>query len=119
MILCANECPLSRWKGFFFACRTAVRTQAGLKVAEFILPLLVLDRICFATPKDEEVIRREFLKVLSFGSTPTASMEKTEREKAVNAVFNVVDTLRKNVCCDHYVFWLSALFYELSYGRMG
>lgn len=93
MILCANECPLSRWKGFFFACRTAVRTQAGLKVAEFILPLLVLDRICFGTPKDEEVIRREFLKVLSFGSTPTASMEKTEREKAVNAVFNVVDTL--------------------------
>jgi hypothetical protein len=83
---------LSRWKDFFFACRSAVRTQAGLSVAEFILPLLILDRICFGTSQDEVLIREELLEVLSFDLS--SCMGQEDHQKAADAVFTVIDTLR-------------------------
>ena len=89
----SRDCSLSRWSSLFFACRTAVRTQAGLKVAEFILPLLILDRICFGNAQDEEHIRQEIIAVLTFDTKPNVAMSQTERQKAVNALFMVVDTL--------------------------
>jgi serine/threonine-protein kinase ATR len=93
MVLSANNSALSRWKDFFYSCRTAVRTPAGLKIAEFILPLLVLDRICFGTTQDEELIRQEFSEVLTFDPKLAVPMDDTDRQKAVNALFTVIDTL--------------------------
>jgi serine/threonine-protein kinase ATR len=93
MVTRSKDCALSRWNDFFFACRTAVRTQAGLKAAEFILPLLVLDRICFGNAEDEEMVRQEIIDALSFDTQSSVIMDLSERQKAVNALFITIDTL--------------------------
>ena len=93
MIARSRDCALSRWRAFFFACRTAIRTQAGLQVAEFIFPLLVLDRICFGDSEDKAVIREEIADVLRFESQITLCMALMERQKVANVLFMVFDTL--------------------------
>ena len=92
MILKTKDCPLSRWKDFFFACRIAVRSLAGLETAEFILPLLVLDRICFGSVEEFESICQEFLRILDFDSD-SSLMDSSERQKAVGGFFAMIDTL--------------------------
>ena len=94
MEMSARDSARSRWHELFHACRTAVRTHAGLNVAEFILPILILDRLCFGNDMDEEIIRREIIDVLNFQSSTEVLMHHTERQKAVNVVFTVIDTLR-------------------------
>ena len=117
----ANERSL--WSKFFYACRSAIRSQgelkndieyplvmcppypyfcrffsylaAGISVAEFILPVIVLDTVCFGEKEDLDVIVSEFLEVLSFDiENLPALMQPREREKAVNAVFTLLDVLR-------------------------
>ncbi|KAL7541357.1 hypothetical protein ACHAXR_011755 [Thalassiosira sp. AJA248-18] len=90
----------SVWRDFFHACRSAIRCKPGVAVAEFFLPFLVLDAMCFGERSDEDVIIDEFLHVLSFdcdGSRKAAvsPMNLKEREKAANAVFTVMDVLRQ------------------------
>ena len=92
MIIKAKNCALSRWKDFFFACRTAVRSLAGLEAAEFIFPLLVLDRICFGPAEEFELICKEFLQILKIDSN-MARMEHSERQKTVGGFFAMMDTL--------------------------
>ena len=69
---------------------------AGIGVAEFILPVLVLDAICFGEKDDQNVVIAEILAVLSFDDEqPTnPSMQLREREKAVNAVLTIFDVIR-------------------------
>jgi hypothetical protein len=88
----SKECALSRWKDFFFACRTAVRSLAGLETAEFIFPLLVLDRICFGSAEELELICQELRQVLDFKSD-SAQMELSDRQKAVGGFFKMMGTL--------------------------
>ena len=93
----SNANKNSVWGDFFHACRSAIRSRAGLGVAEFLLPLFVLDAVCFGEKKmksDEDMIVDEFLRVLSFEDTDAGLMNLREREKAVNAVFTVMDVLR-------------------------
>lgn len=92
MIIKAKDCALSRWKDFFFACRTAVRSTAGLEIAEFIFPLLVLDRICFGSTEEVDLLCQEFRQVLDFESN-SAIMEINDRQKSVGGFFNMIDTL--------------------------
>ena len=92
MIWKTKDCPLSRWKDFFFACRIAVRTRTCLETAEFILPLLVLDRICFGSVEEFESICQEFLQILDIDSE-SARMDSSERQKAVGEFFSMIDTL--------------------------
>ena len=92
MITKSNECALSRWKDFFFACRTAVRSLAGLETAEFIFPLLVLDRICFGSAEELELICQELRQVLDFESD-SVRMELSDRQKAVGGFFKMMGTL--------------------------
>lgn len=70
-----------------------------MSLAEFILPLLVLDRMCYGNSNDERAVVQEFLDVLDFSSEAQpgswkSKMSQTERQKAVNAVFMVLDTLQ-------------------------
>ncbi len=88
----ASDLTLNGWRDFFFACRTAIRTEAGLNVAEFIIPLLVLDRICFGTSEERLLIYRELAEILEVKTT--VFMDNTDRQKAVNLVFTIMDTLR-------------------------
>lgn len=92
MIWKTKDCPLSRWKDFFFACRILVRSRSGLEAAEFVLPLLVLDRICFGSVEEFESICQEFRLVLDFNSD-SALMDSSERQKAVGGFFSMIDTL--------------------------
>lgn len=62
-------------------------------MAEFILPVLVLDMVCFGEIDDQNTITNEFLSALSF-EEDSSSMQPREREKAVNAVFATMDIIR-------------------------
>ena len=91
----SNANKKSAWGDFFHACRSAIRSQSGVGVAEFLLPLFILDAICFGTKIDGETIIDEFHHVLKFDGV--CPMDLKEREKAANSVFTVMDVLR---------FWL-------------
>ena len=90
MIIKSKNCSDSRWKDFFYSCRTATRSETGLNVAEFIVPLLVLDRLCFGKQGEKKLIVDEFLLLLK---NETKLMPINDRQKALNAFFSVVDTL--------------------------
>jgi hypothetical protein len=94
MIFKANSCSRSPWKPLFFACRTAVKSLAGLETAEFIFPLLVCDRICFGSDKEFHQISQELLLVLEFNSQSITPALMNVRRKAVGAVFQIMDTLK-------------------------
>lgn len=94
MIVQSKNCTLSRWKDFFFACRTAVKAPVGQDTAEFLLPLLVADRIYFGSAKEFESLCKEFLDLLDFDSKSSSSpMDHADRQKAVSVFFSTFDTL--------------------------
>jgi len=85
------------WTELFFACRTALRTQAGLSVAESLLPLLVLDRLCFGGVFDQNILVSEITDVLTIGSQDnggTHSMSRSDLRKAVSTIFSLIDLLQ-------------------------
>jgi len=87
----------TKWSELFYACRTALRAQAGLGVAEFLLPILVLDRICFGDGPDESAVVQEMRDVLIFdndATNPEGIMAHSERQKAVSTLFMIIDTLQ-------------------------
>lgn len=88
----SNASKKSCWGDFFHACRSAIRSQAGVGVSEFLLPLLVLDSLCFGGKPDEDFIVDEFLHVLASGGDGLMSFR--DREKATNVVFTIMDVLR-------------------------
>jgi len=98
MVQRSDEAKQTQWSDLLFACRTALRTRAGLSIAEFLLPILVLDRICFGNGHDEQVILQEIRDALTFhelnDASHKSSMNHTERQKAASALFMVVDTLQ-------------------------
>lgn len=85
----------SPWNDLFLACRTALRTPQGLGVAEFIIPLLVLDFLCFADVHEQETAVQEMISVLNDVERENGAfhMSHIERRKAVNVVFMIIDTL--------------------------
>ena len=93
MILNAKDSHICPWKDFFYACRNVVRSMTGLETSEFILPLLIADRICYGTHEEFDSICTEFLDTLDFDSGNTTQMDPGGRQRAVNALFHVVDTL--------------------------
>lgn len=94
MVIRSHERKSTPWTQLFYACRTAIRTRAGLSIAELLLPLLVLDRMCFGDGHDEQAIFREISETLAFREDVSSRMSNSERRKAVNVVFNLIDTLQ-------------------------
>lgn len=69
--------------------------SAGIGVAEFLLPVIILDAICFGDQYDKDVVTSELLAALSFDNNIfTSSMDSREREKTVNSLFTVLDVIR-------------------------
>jgi serine/threonine-protein kinase ATR len=91
MVHRSHERKKSKWSELFYACRGALRTQAGLGVAELLLPILVLDCLCYGNGHDEKVLLNEIVRPLIFDNTDSSRMNRTERQKAVNIVFNMID----------------------------
>ncbi|CAB9501042.1 protein kinase ATR [Seminavis robusta] len=91
----------SPWSSMFHGCRTALRAPAGLVVAEFLLPLLVLDRLCFGSLQESTIILQEIRDVFGYsknhfaddstGTDMTNRMSQPEHRKAVNTIFMVID----------------------------
>uniref|UniRef100_A0A7S4J226 non-specific serine/threonine protein kinase n=1 Tax=Odontella aurita TaxID=265563 RepID=A0A7S4J226_9STRA len=81
----------SRWRHFFHACRSSIRSNPGIRIAEFLLPLLVLDSIAFGDSEDEKNTINELLDALSFNGEK--KMPRSEKQKVINAVFTVMDML--------------------------
>ena len=94
---CQNE--LSRWKTMFHALNSAVRADVGLSVAEFLLPLLILDVACFGGDNDLEEIINE-IRLVFDASSPNSNVGDLwsvvcadDHRRAVNTVFTVLETL--------------------------
>ena len=90
----------NEWTKVFFACRTALRTQAGLNVAESLLPLLVLHRLCFGGVADQNTLLAEIKDVLTIsaehnGSPSNHCLSGSDRRKAVGAIFALMDLLQQ------------------------
>jgi serine/threonine-protein kinase ATR len=83
----------------FYCCRTALRTQAGLAVAELLLPFLVLDRLCFGNGQDHAVLLNEIRDVLTYcddeGVNIGSPMTSSEKRNAVSTVFSLLDLLQR------------------------
>ena len=92
MVEKSNMNTRSCYRNFFYACRSAVRSEAGLGVLEFILPLLVLDSLCFGDDIDKKSTVNELRNVLT--GVERAMMDKLERQKSVECVFTIFQTLQ-------------------------
>eukprot|EP00977_Amphora_coffeiformis_P015047 scaffold4341_cov161-Amphora_coffeaeformis.AAC.1 len=86
----------SDWCKLLHACRLALRTQSGLGIAEFLSPIIVLDRICSGNTEDEACVVDEMKDALVFreGGDAVTAMNRSERQKAVSTVFSIIGTLR-------------------------
>ena len=64
-------------------------------MSEFLLPLLILDRICFGSGEDKAFVMQEFQDVMAFDGSRDweSAMSIVERQKAVSVLFVVLDTL--------------------------
>ena len=99
----SSKNPRSRWKKLFETCISAVRAEAGLNVAEFLLPLLILDILCFGDDEDEGHVVQEIALVfdvccagLAVGGLPAELWGVTctdDHRRAVNIIFVVIDIL--------------------------
>ncbi len=92
MVERSNESKRSCFSELFFACRSAIRSEAGLGVLEFILPLLVLDSLCFGDTVDRRSTVHELKSVVV--ALKESKMEKLELQKSVDIVFMVLETLQ-------------------------
>ena len=115
-----TNCP---WKTLFRGCRSAVRSSAGLEVAEFLFPLMILSMKCSSEASDEESILQELLGILECNfetssdfipgtssdlylrkrsSRQTSKLNGEDMERAVNAVLNARDTFQ------FWAYWKSS-----------
>jgi hypothetical protein len=80
----------------FTACHAAVRTEVGAPIAELLLPLLVLDTLCFGdAARDQSAVVNEMKDALSFGSVEFKSeMSIVDRQKAVRVVIRLLNVLQ-------------------------
>lgn len=79
------------------ACRTAMRTVAGIDISEFLLPLLLIDCLCFGNGRDFSVAVSEIQGILSLATESDCDnmpMPPADRRKAVNTVLLVLSLLQ-------------------------
>ncbi len=80
----------------FHACRSAIRSPAGLSVAEFLLPLLVLDVMYLGDPSDSTIIVQEFADVLSMAVDIQHLRDVTNGYSEKSATNNMVRSIKLN-----------------------
>jgi len=86
----------SPFSGVFFACRSAIRSQAGIGIIVYILPLLVLEAIVFGDEASKEAIVSEITGVLSAHEhMNNLKMNHLELVKSIDCTFTMLDTLER------------------------
>ncbi len=97
MVESSFRCERSRWKRFFYALRSAVRSPSAVDVVEFLLPLLVLDRLCFGNDEDKQVAINELRAALSYNvkdhKALRPKLDSFETTKVVGVALMIIDTL--------------------------
>lgn len=78
----------SCYREMFYACRSAIRSQTGLRILEFLLPLLILDALCFGNDSDKTAIINELQSVLN--NVESATMDSLEIQKSVECIFSII-----------------------------
>jgi hypothetical protein len=81
------------WCRLLHCCRLACRTVAGIPITEFLLPVLVLERLCFGNQHDEQYIVTEISTALSYPLTQAQHMSHDGHQKAVGTLLSMLDTL--------------------------
>jgi serine/threonine-protein kinase ATR len=78
----------SIYRELFFATRSALRSEVGLVVIEFLFPYLILDAICFG----DELDKRTVLNELSCALTTFSNnyMPILELQKSISLVFSTI-----------------------------
>lgn len=92
MVERSNFSKRSCYSNLFFACRSALRSEAGLGVIECLLPLLVLDSLCFGDDLDRKSTIDELKSVLL--NAKDSKMINLELQRSVEAVFTVLRILQ-------------------------
>ena len=87
----------TNWQHMLFSCRTAVRSVAGLEVAEFVLPLLVLDSLCYGDADDEVHVCRELNGILRASTDQglVRNLPEGDLSKAIALVFSTLEVLQR------------------------
>ena len=97
MVESSFRCERSRWKRFFYAMRSAVRSPSAVDIVEFLLPLLVLDRLCFGNDEDKQIAMNELRAALSYNVNDHAGLrprlDSFEMTKVVGVALMIIDTL--------------------------
>ena len=94
MVLRLHHVKKGKWGSLFYACGPALHTPVGLRVGEYLLPVLVLDCICFGDGHDEQTVLDKMRSALTFGPESKCEMSQSERQKAVSTILDVIDTLQ-------------------------
>jgi serine/threonine-protein kinase ATR len=94
MIESSHKNDKSRYNDLFYACRSAIRSEAGIGILEFLLPLLVLDTICFGGDAGRVATADEMRGVLSCCLNGHKAMDKMELQKAIAVVFMIIETFQ-------------------------
>ena len=78
----------SIYRELFFATRSALRSEVGLVVIEFLFPYLILDAICFGDELDKRTVLNELTSPLTVFSSNY--MPLLELQKSISIVFSTI-----------------------------
>lgn len=78
----------SVYRKIFYSTRSALRSDAGLGIVEFLLPYLILDSICFGDDLDKQYTSNELTSVLM--TFTKCRMPKLELQKSISTVFFIM-----------------------------
>ena len=95
MIEKSQDHTRSTFNDLFYACRSAIRSEAGIGILEFLLPLLILDNICFGDACDRNTVINELKEVLSSNNEGSKRLEKMELQKSVASVFMIIEIFQR------------------------
>jgi len=94
MALRSFELKPSKWSELFHACASAMRTPVGVSITEYLLPFVILDRLCFGDGNDEQVVVKELCSALTFCEASEKRVPHSERQKVVKTILDVIDVLQ-------------------------
>lgn len=86
MIRCCVQVKSDKWTSLFHACRTALRSTDGIKLAEYLVPTLISYELCFGRGRDQDSLYQEIVDVLRPDSEFV--MPLPDRRKAVAVIFS-------------------------------
>jgi tetratricopeptide (TPR) repeat protein len=86
MIRCCVQVRSDKWSAIFHACRTALRSSEGIKLAEYLLPTLISYQLCFGRGRDHDSMLFEIVDVMN--PDTKFRMPLADKRNAVSVLFS-------------------------------